>query len=77
MIEDVQTCFNEFEWVSSVPVESWVEASSCSCERVFSYVMATDLGPWGGRPGPVLVCDTPSPPLPPPVLKDSGAVSHA
>ena len=25
-------------------VEDWVEASSCSCERVFSYVMATDFG---------------------------------
>ena len=25
-------------------MESWVEASSCSCERVFSYVTATDFG---------------------------------
>ena len=34
----------------------------------------------GGRPGPVLVCDTPQPPPPPPPppppgLKDSGAGS--
>ena len=25
-------------------MESWVEASSCSCERVFSYVTTTDFG---------------------------------
>ena len=25
-------------------MEDWVEASSCSCERVFSYVTATDFG---------------------------------
>ena len=44
LIEDMQTRFNGFEWVGGVPVESWVEASSCSCERVFSYVRATDYG---------------------------------
>ena len=34
--------------------------------------------PPGGRPGPVLVCDTPQPPPPPPrVLKDSGAGAMA
>ena len=30
--------------IEVVVVESWVEASSCSCERVFSYVTATDFG---------------------------------
>ena len=29
------------------------------------------MGP-GGRPGPVVVCDTPQPPPPPRVLRDSG-----
>ena len=42
LIEDVQMPFNEFEWASGVPVESWVETSSCSCDRVFSYVTAAD-----------------------------------
>ena len=44
LIEDVQTRFNGTEWDGSATVEDWVEASSCSCERVFSYVMATDFG---------------------------------
>ena len=43
VIEDVQKRFNESEWGGGV-AESWVEASSCSCERVFSYVTATDFG---------------------------------
>ena len=34
----------EFEWVGGVPVESWVEASSCLCERVFIYMTAIDYG---------------------------------
>ena len=40
----------------------------------------TGNSPFLGRPGPVLVCDTPSPPPPPPpprVLKDSGAGAMA
>ena len=44
LMEDMQKRFNEFEWGGGVAVESWVEASSCSCERVFSYVTATDFG---------------------------------
>ena len=44
LIEDVQTHFNGIEWDGSATVEDWVEASSCSCERVFSYVTATDFG---------------------------------
>ena len=44
LIEDVQKCFNESKWGGGVALESWVEASSCSCERVFSYVTATDFG---------------------------------
>ena len=44
LIEDVQTHFNGSEWVGSAMAEDWVEASSCSCERVFSYVTATDFG---------------------------------
>ena len=44
LIEDVQTRFNGTQWGGSATVEDWVEASSCSCERVFSYVTATDFG---------------------------------
>ena len=44
LIEDSQKRFNESEWGGGVTLESWVEASSCSCERVFSYVTATDFG---------------------------------
>ena len=41
LIEDVQTHFNGSQWVGSAMVEDWVEASSCSCERVLRYVTAT------------------------------------
>ena len=44
LTEDVQTRFKGTEWDGSANLEDWVEASSCSCERVFSYVMATDFG---------------------------------
>ena len=44
LIDDVQTRFNGTQWDSSATMEDWVEASSCSCERVFSYVTATDFG---------------------------------
>ena len=44
LIEDVRKRFNESKWGVGVAVESWVAASSCSCERVFSYVNATDFG---------------------------------
>ena len=44
LIEDVQTRFKPAEWDGSANLEDWVEASSCSCERVFSYVTATDFG---------------------------------
>ena len=44
-------------------------ATDCEQEKVGKKAL-----PRGGRPGPVLVCDTPQPPPPPPrVLKDSGA----
>ena len=43
-IEDVQTCFNGTQWDGSATVEVWVEASSCSCERVFSYMTAAGFG---------------------------------
>ena len=44
LIEIVQTRFKGTEWDVSANLEDWVEASSCSCERVFSYVTATDFG---------------------------------
>mmetsp|Transcript_99400 Transcript_99400/g.167556 ORF Transcript_99400/g.167556 Transcript_99400/m.167556 type:complete len:375 (+) Transcript_99400:1-1125(+) len=44
LIEDVQARFKRAEWDGSANLEDWVEASSCSCERVFSYVTATDFG---------------------------------
>ena len=44
LIEDVQTRFKRTEWDGSATVEDWAKASSCSCERVFSYVTATDFG---------------------------------
>ena len=44
LIKDVQTSFHGSQWVGSAMVEDWVEASSCSCERVVSYVTATDFG---------------------------------
>ena len=44
LIEDVQTRFKGTEWDGGAQVEDWVEASSCSCDRVFSYVRATDFG---------------------------------
>ena len=44
LIEDVQARFKRAEWDGSANPEDWVEASSCSCERVFSYVTATDFG---------------------------------
>ena len=34
LIADVEAHCAEFEWVGNVAVESWVEGSSCSCERV-------------------------------------------
>ena len=44
LIEDVQTRFKRAEWDGSANLEDWVEASSCLCERLFSYVTATDFG---------------------------------
>ena len=44
LIEDVQKSLNECLCVGGVQVERWVEASSSFCERVFSYVTATDFG---------------------------------
>ena len=44
LIEDLQTGFKRAEWDGSANLEDWVEASSCSCERVFSYVTPTDFG---------------------------------
>ena len=44
LIEDVQTRFKRAEWDGSANLEDWIEASSCSCERLFSYVTATDFG---------------------------------
>ena len=44
LIEELQKRFHESEWGGGVAPESWVEASSCSCERVFSDVTATDFG---------------------------------
>ena len=44
LVEYVRAYFNVFEWVGDVPKESWVEASSCLCERVFSHVTATVYG---------------------------------
>ena len=44
LIEDVQTRFKGTESDGSATMEDWVEASSRSCERVFSYVMATGFG---------------------------------
>ena len=41
---DLEKRFSEGEWVQAEGVEEWVEASSCSCERVFSYVTACDRG---------------------------------
>ena len=51
--EDVQTRFNGTEWHGTATVKDWVEASSCSCERLFSYVTATDFGHNTGR-----MCET-------------------
>ena len=44
LIENVQIHFTSTQWDGSATVEVWVEASSCWCERVFSYVTATDFG---------------------------------
>ena len=44
LIEDLQKLFKESQWVGSAIVEDWVAASSCLCERVFSYVRATNFG---------------------------------
>ena len=44
LIQDLQTHFAEGEWVDTEGLESWVEASSCSCEWVFSFVTASDCG---------------------------------
>ena len=44
LIDDAQTRFNISQLVCSATVEDSVEASSCSCERVMSYVMATPFG---------------------------------
>ena len=44
LFEDMQTRFNGSQWVGSAVVEDRVEASSCLCERVFSYVPAADFG---------------------------------
>ena len=38
LVADLEKRFSEGEWVQAEGVEEWVEASSCSCERVFSYV---------------------------------------
>ena len=45
-VGDPRECKGEVAFPPSfgVALESWVEASSCSCERVFSYVPATDFG---------------------------------
>ena len=44
LIQGVRTRFNGTRWGGSATVEDWVEASSCSCERVFSYVTVADFG---------------------------------
>ena len=44
LIEDVQTHFNGTLWDGNAAVEDWDEARSCLCERVFSYVTATNFG---------------------------------
>ena len=44
LVADLEKRFSEGEWVQAEGVEEWVEASSCSCERVFSYVTACDRG---------------------------------
>ena len=44
LIQDVQTRFRGTEWDGSAKLEDWVEARLCSCQRVFSYVTATDFG---------------------------------
>ena len=44
LVEGVQTRFRGTEWDDSANLEDSVEASWCSCERLFSYVTATDFG---------------------------------
>ena len=51
--------------------EHWTR---CTCYASFGAQKIGTVSARGGRPGPVLVCDTPQPP-PPRVLKDSGAGS--
>ena len=54
LIEDAQTRFNGTQWDGSATLEDWVEAGSCSCERVFSHVTPTDFGQSTER-----MCETP------------------
>ena len=43
LFQYAQTRFNGSQWVGSATVEDWVEASLCSCERVFGYMTAPDF----------------------------------
>ena len=43
LISDLQARFRSGEWADT-DVPDWVEASSCSCVRVFSYMLACDFG---------------------------------
>ena len=43
LISELQACFVSGEW-PDIDVPDWVEASSCWCQRVFSYMLACDFG---------------------------------
>lgn len=44
LISDLQFRFSEGQWVDSNLTEDWIEASSCSCKRVFSFMSQSDFG---------------------------------
>lgn len=43
LVKDIQLRFGQGEWVDE-NVPEWVERSSCSCERLFSFVGSSDHG---------------------------------
>ena len=43
LISELQARFVSGEW-PDIDVPNWVEAYSCSCQRVFSYMLACDFG---------------------------------
>jgi hypothetical protein len=44
LVTDLQSRFASGTWIDEKGLEPWLEVSSCSCERVFSFMTQSDYG---------------------------------